>query len=443
MDNSKYKYQEIAATISAAIESGEYPVGSKLPAHRVLAKELQTTAVTVAKAYQYLVEQRQVESFVGRGSYVLPERLKNVINAEPLSNAINFSILQPCMSLSINTLNRQISQQFQSLSNARLFAYSENSGLVAHRISGARWCQNFGLAVPDPEQIILTNGAQNALASLIQLYSKEGDYIALEAQTYPGLLAICKHLRRKVLPIKMDGQGMLPEDLTTQCLAHKPSMVVIVPSQQNPTGATMGSARRESIATVIKVQKIWLIEDDIYAFLNNQPLSPISNLIPERAFYISSLSKAISPGLRCGYIKCPVEQHSVLADFIRATLWLASPFMFEIASELINSKQAFMLAQAQCDMAKTRQVLVTQYLAQVTEVCIDRQPFSYSCWLHLPDHLSAKKFTEMAQEKSVIVSDASHFSTQKSINAVRLSIMSPASEAELVEGLKIIAQLLT
>jgi DNA-binding transcriptional MocR family regulator len=438
MDN--YKYQEIAVQIRAAIDAGDYLVGSKLPAHRVLAKKMGTTAVTVAKAYQLLAKQRVVESFVGKGSYVLSQRLDNVIHAQQAGNALNFSILQPQITATLRVINQQLSTSLNSFDDATLFGYSEKSGLLAHRLGGAKWCEHYGLKVPNPEQILLTNGAQNALASLIQLFSKEGDAIAVEALTYPGILAICTHLRRRIIPIAMDEQGMLADDLHLQCSKEQPVMAIVLPSQQNPTGATMQSARRKEIAKVVATHDIWLLEDDIYAFLNEKNLSPISNYVPDKAFYISSLSKSISPGFRCGYIKAPTDQYLKLADFIRATLWLASPFMFDVATKLIESKQAFEIAAMQCAIARERQLLVSKYLPQAK---IERQSASYSCWLHLPAGVSTKQFTSAAAELDISISEAAYFNSAAPVNAVRLSVMSVAQESLFIDGLKSINQLLS
>ncbi len=432
------KYQIIAAKINQLIDSGEYPKGSKLPTHRILAEQLKTTAVTVAKAYQLLVEQRKIASYVGRGSYVLGERLDNVIQAQIAPSEFNFSILQPCLALNAPAIKSLLVNNAQQASD-ELFQYSENSGLQRHREAGAKWCRQYGLAVDSSDDIVLTNGAQNALVSLIQLYSKEGDCIAVEAQTYPGILSICKYLRRRVVAIEMDEQGMLAQSLRSQCEKEKPSIVIVVPAQQNPTGATMLQARREQIASIVKEHQLWLIEDDIYAFLNQQQLTPIANLIPERAFYISSLSKAISPGLRCGYIKIPSEQRLKVIDYIRATIWLAAPFMFELASDAINTGDAFKWARSQKEKAQKRQLIVTQYLKQPV-MC---QSASYSCWLQLPEPWSAKAFTHKAQQQGVIVSDASFFSASQSARAVRLSVMAITADEHFVKGLQILQSILT
>lgn len=447
------KYQQIAAQINQLIDQGEYPKGSKLPPHRVLAEQLQTTAVTVAKAYQLLVEQRKIASYVGRGSYVLDERLENVIHAQAEQSELNFSILQPCMGLNIASLQALSSACLQGELRADLFGYSENTGLLRHRAAGAKWCREYGLRSASADNVLLTNGAQNALATIIGLYSQEGDCIGVEAQTYPGILSICKYLKRKVVAIDMDEEGMLPEALTAQCAIDKPRLVIVVPALQNPTGATMSMSRRKAMAKVIKEQQLWLVEDDLYAFLNSHPLTPITQLIPEHSFYITSLSKSISPGLRCGYLKVPTEQYAIVSDYIRSCLWLASPFMFELASEAIDSGAVFDWAKRQRNKAMARQQLVAKYLPQATS----RNKASYSCWLILPSYWTTKKFTASARAQGLIVSDATYFTTKENphcyehehvegndlkTNAIRLSVMAIDSDADFITGLKKLAVLL-
>jgi len=435
---NQFKYQTIADKISARIDTGQYPQGSKLPTHRVLAEQLETTAVTVAKAYKLLVERRIIESFVGRGSYVLSHQLKSAISVRQNTHELNFSILQPCLKQSVFEL-QQVFRERLTPFNPQLLAYTENSRMQEHRLAGAKWCAHFGLNVTSSDEIILTNGAQNALASLIQLYSKEGDCIAVEAFTYPAILSICKYMHRRVVAIEMDQQGMLPEALLSQSRMEKPALVIVVPAQQNPTGATMSNSRRAAIAKVIVEEVLWLIEDDIYAFLNQEALRPISNLIPQRCFYISSLSKAISPGMRCGYLKCPPNQVERVQDYMRATLWLPSPFMFDVASSLVDSEKAFSAAALQKIKASMRQRLVTKFLVRRA---IDRQLTSYSCWLHLPVGCSSEYFTDAAFKQGVLVSDASYFSVAKSINAVRLSVMAIEDDALFIKGLQKIERLL-
>ena len=251
---AKAKYLEIAEAIIHQIDIGHYHEGHKLPAHRALAEEHGTTAVTVAKAYSYLAEQGHIESFVGRGSFVKSRStLKQAIQSQLVEDEWNFSILQPCLGSSLEQIHNAMSQCFRESLKPELFGYIENTGSSAHKQAGMQWLQqSCGLQIRSAEHILLTNGAQHALSTLIELYSKPGDCIAVEALTYPGILSIINILGRTAVGVALDEQGMSPSHLQAVCAQHQPSLVVIVPSHQNPTTRTLSLERRKAIASVIQ-----------------------------------------------------------------------------------------------------------------------------------------------------------------------------------------------
>lgn len=439
------KYIEIARKIESLIEIGQYPEGCKLPTHRALADEFSTTAVTVAKAYSVLVEAGHLESFVGRGTYVKSQpQLKQVIQSQLEDKDRNFSILQPCFPSQLSRLQEVFSQVVNQQINAQLFAYSDDTGSMSHKEAGRIWCENYGLEVSRAEQILLCNGAQHALSSLIECYSKEGDYIALEAQTYPGLIAIVKALGRKPIAVVMDESGMCADSLASVCQQYAPSMVVLVPSHQNPTTVTMPLPRRIAIANVIQQYPMWLLEDDIYAFLNADNLPAITNLIPEKSFFISSLSKAISPGLRCGFIKAPQSQVAHLSDYIRTMVWHASAFMFECAEQLIRSGMAFEMALEQKQIAQKRQKIAAHIFAtHLPDLSYQAQASSYHLWLTLPDTLLVDELVQTAKEHGLLLSSGHFFEVSgKGSQSLRISLMAISDEDVFNTGLVQLADLI-
>ncbi|WP_281648378.1 PLP-dependent aminotransferase family protein [Parendozoicomonas sp. Alg238-R29] len=436
------KYLEIASTINTMIDSGEYPKGSKLPPHRSLANDLGTTPATVAKAYNFLSEQGRIESFIGRGSFVSHDKaLDQVIYSEAANKEINFSILQPCFDAEhLQLLDSHIQTACHSPDKVLLHSYAESSGIWQHREAGLEWSEHFGLEAKSADEILLANGAQHALSGLIQLYTKPGDLIAVEAQTYPGILSILNFLGRRVVGISMDDKGMIPKALNETCIGDCPKMVIIVPSHQNPTGISMPKTRREEIANVIEKHSIWLLEDDIYGFLNQDVISPLTNLVPHLGFYVSSLSKAISPGLRSAYIKAPKAEARHLANFIRASIWLAPPLVFAAASSLIKSGDAFRLATRQRNIANKRQSIAQELLPSSGAF---KNTGSYHIWLTLPDDWSSEEFALAAKEHKLLVSSASYFNaTAEPLNAIRLSVMSESNEKRYKHGLKELSLLL-
>ena len=438
---SKPKYQEIADAVIHLIDIGHYKEGSKLPTHRALAAEYSTTPVTIAKAYTLLAEQGHIESFVGRGSFVKSKSsLRQAIQSQFVEDEWNFSILQPCLAQQLTALHQQINQCFTETASPALFGYIEDTGSISHKEAGMRWLQQFGLQVRSPEHVLLTNGAQHALSTLIELYSQPGDKIAVESLTYPGILSIIKALGREPVGVELDEQGMRPECLQEVCEQHKPSLVIVVPSHQNPTTTTLSLERRKAIASVIQKHSTWLIEDDIYSFLNPEVIAPITNLIPEKSFYISSLSKAISPGMRCGYLKAPQSQIDNLSAYIRTMIWLASPINFEVATQMINSGLIFQLADQQKRIAQQRQSVAKRVLKDETTLS---QQGSYHIWLTLPENVDTDKFVMTAKERGMFLSNGRYFCHNEEYSQhVRLSLMSIADDQHFEEGLAQLKHLL-
>lgn len=428
---SSAKFVKIAKIIESRIEKGEYQPNSKLPTHRVLAAELETTPVTISKAYNLLVDKGIVESFVGRGTYVCENSdLSKAIQAPDHDNNFNFSILQPCLYKNVDAIQRAYKMTADKVTS-ELIGYVEHSGHEAHRNAGSLWAKHFGLEGGNAANTILTNGAQHALSLLINALTSPGDTIAVECLTYPGIFAIANLAGCNIVGIPMDKYGVSPEALDSVIAEHKPKLVIVIPSHQNPTGITMPEFRREEVARVISKHNIWLVEDDIYCFLDKKPIPPISNFIPERSFHISALSKAISPAMRCGYIKAPENQISLINAHIRANIWLPSPMNFSAATFLIESGEAFELAQTQRVTAEERQLLARQLLP-----AIQCRSTGYHIWLPLPSQWKAEHLVHEAKSQNLLVSSGSYFDvTGMETGHIRLSLMSVTKKERFAQGL--------
>ncbi|MFM2481379.1 PLP-dependent aminotransferase family protein [Celerinatantimonas sp. YJH-8] len=432
------KFKKIAEIIETRIFNGTYSPNSQLPPHRVLAQELATTPVTIAKAYQLLADKQLVESYVGKGTFVCGHsHLDEVIKAPDDEAEYNFSILQPCLPLNVSALQtamQRVSQRLQS----DLIGYTEYSGHEIHRQAGVEWARHYGLTGGHAQNTLLTDGAQHALSLVIEALTRPGDTIAVESLTYPGIIALAHQTGRQIVAVPSDAQGMSVQGLETVIEQAQPKLVIVIPSHQNPTGITMPKVRREQIAAVIRKAHLWLIEDDIYSFLNAAIIAPISNLVPEYAFHISSLSKAISPAMRCGYLKVPESQIAVIQSHIRTSIWLASPLNFAIASALIQSGEAFKMSENQRQLALTRQEMASQILAD-----LEYTASGYHLWLKLPHRWSPERFVMEAKNRNIIVSSGSYFDvSNQGVEAIRLSLMAIADETRLQQGLEMIRTLI-
>ncbi|MDH5930632.1 PLP-dependent aminotransferase family protein [Vibrio splendidus] len=436
MSNSKFI--RIAEVIEQKIETGEFPPGSKLPTHRLLAGELGTTPATVAKAYKLLNDRGCLESFIGRGTFVRANsELDKAIQAPDEETNFNFSILQPCLEINVPALKNAYRQSAELLTPS-VIGYVEHSGHEVHRTAGVKWAKKYGLEGANSDNMLLTNGAQHALSLLVDTLTKPGDTILVERLTYPGILAIVNMSDRHVIGVDLDEYGLCPEALVSAIDTHQAAMVIVIPSHQNPTGISMPESRKKEIARVINDKRVWLVEDDIYCFLDDEPVPPIANFAPDYTFHISALSKAISPAMRCGYLKVPENQITAFNANIRTNIWLASPINFIAATLLIESGDAFRLAAQQREVANERQEMVREIFTSIKFTAS-----GYHIWLPLPAHWQPDRFAMEAKNRGVIVTSGSYFcANNESTPHVRLSLMSIGNEARLRDGLNQLQRLM-
>ncbi|PIA12934.1 PLP-dependent transferase, partial [Coemansia reversa NRRL 1564] len=177
--------------------------------------------------------------------------------------------------------------------------------------------------------VIASCGSTDAIGKVFSLFCQPGDSIIVEQWSFPGALSNLSTSGVKPVAVAMDSEGMLPEELDSVCTSwtgERPLRAMyIVPTGQNPTGATMSLARRNAIYTVAQKHNLAIIEDDPYYFLQlgplateqgnmyNQPQSGKQELVPSllsldvdgRVIRLDSFSKILAPNLRCGWITAP------------------------------------------------------------------------------------------------------------------------------------------
>lgn len=428
------KYVDIADDIQHKIETEVYSSNQRLPSQRELAELYATTPVTVSKAIKLLVERHLLSATTGRGTFVLAKgELKTGIQANSDAQRYNFSILQPCLGYNEKVIANQFTKLVRSQSFTKFLDYHEDTGLEIHKQAAMDWCVTWGLKPTSNHDFLLVNGAQQALSVLVEVFTQPGDVVLVEQFAYPGLLAILKTLHRKPVPVNMDSEGICDQHLEEQIALTRPKLLVLNPTVQNPTTTSLSEKRRILIANVIQNNQLLTVEDDLYAFLGDSKLPRLADLAPDFTFYVSSLSKAISPGLRAGFLRAPCLYTKRLSDFLRVNHWLSPPVTFEIARELINSGEAKRLAQGQKNLACERQKRFSDIFDRAL---FETKPTSFHVWLRLPEHWQANEFIAKANQQGIQLVGESSFTHLSNERFVRVSLMSIESQAEFVKGLQ-------
>jgi 2-aminoadipate transaminase len=167
--------------------------------------------------------------------------------------------------------------------------------------------------LPDPEDVIVTTGGQQAIDLLCKALVDPGDPVICEAPTYPGAIPVFCSYEAETIQIECDSEGMLIDELeaTLERLdgeGRRPKLIYSVPSFQNPAGVTMSLERRQRLVELARARELLVVEDNPYGLLRfgGEPLPPLYQLDGgDFVIYIGTFSKILSPGIRLGWAVAP------------------------------------------------------------------------------------------------------------------------------------------
>jgi len=341
-DGSAPPSERLVAALADDIIEGRLEAGARLPPHRDLAWELKIGVGTVTKAYSVLERRGLTRSVKGRGTFVALVQARS-------SPAIDMSFNVPPAMLSERLLRRTLNGIAKGIDPALFTGYPPPLGHDEHRRLMSRWLQDLGMPA-DPSRVVLTTGAQQALAVAFSVALRPGGTIFCDALTYPGIITLTRFAGYRLVGLAMDEEGMVPAALDRALAEGKSgvrsALVYVMPTMQNPTTAIMSAGRRREIAEICRAHKVQIVEDDVYSLSPLPDRPPIATLAPERTFYVNSLSKTVSPGLRIGSLVVPNSLMERATTALRATLLSVSPLSCAVMERWMLDGTADMLRDA-------------------------------------------------------------------------------------------------
>jgi DNA-binding transcriptional MocR family regulator len=250
-------------------------------------------------------------------------------------------------------------------------------------------------------------------------------------------------LRLRVVGIPADHDGLIPDALAHACKTQRPKVLLTTPTLQNPTGSIMSATRRRRVAAVIADRGMLVLEDDVYGPLVPNAPRPLSALVPEHAYYVSTLSKTVTPALRTAFVVAPTTSHiSRLTPYLVATGGLAPPTMSEIAARWIGSQVAGNIVADRRREAHARQGELHDALGLPANT---DALYALHHWLQLPAQWErTSDFVDALRGRGVLVTSGDAFSVDSArpTRAVRISLGSAPSRAALSAALETIATLM-
>ena len=231
--------------LQAAVLNGSLKPGDRLPPQRQLAAQLDVDLTTITRAYDEARRRNLLEGRGARGTYVAAPRVEMTsvldlsMNVPPPPEGVDFD----------DMMKQGVAQVLMRSDNGLLMTYHLGGGSDSDRQAAARWLEPV-LGHLDPGQLVVCPGAQAAIAALILALTEPGDVILAEPTTYPGLRAAATQFGRRLIAVEADKHGMVPEMLEQACRQHKPGLVYLNPTLQNPTAITMPERRRKELAGI-------------------------------------------------------------------------------------------------------------------------------------------------------------------------------------------------
>jgi 2-aminoadipate transaminase len=357
--------QQLVDRFAGAIESGALEPGQKLPPTRELAAEAQINHLTAARVYRKLAERGYVTAHVGRGTFVraltpaasaaqgddwqvyaLP-RDEVSYSEQVLADTFSLAAHDDVLSLATGwpapstypteELARITADVFAEVGGSAL-AYLNAEGLYDLREQIALRGREYGYA-EDADEVVITSGAQQAIALSARATLEPGDVAVVESPTFIGMMTALRGTGARVIGVPVDRDGFDVDALERVLTRHEVKLVGLQSACQNPTGSNLSEDRRRRLAELAIERNFFILEDRVYADMRFEGpfVRSLRELAPAHVLYVNSLSKVVGGGLRSGWVAArgPVRDRIAMLklddDFHSPTLiqhvvarWLAT-----------------------------------------------------------------------------------------------------------------------
>ncbi len=330
-------YRQIADGLRDLILEGAVADGERLPPTREMAKSLGVNRVTVTAAYDLLESQGLIKAYVGRGTFVsagrsarkeprsddpfsgsrssfwaahsvedlTPPWTNPVLHAPKGSIFLDYA-LPPTDLFQVDQFRRCLNDSLRS-NGGEALQMGPTDGYPPLKEYIATYMTKMGMP-STPEEILITNGCQQALDLARRVFVGSEDTVLLEEPTYPGAINVFSggRIRRITVPIAEDGPDL--RAMESALAQNRVKLIYTIPNYHNPTGATMSLEKRARIIELARTYRVPIVEDDTYVELrySGHRLPSLKSSDPDGlVLYLNSFSKANFPGIRVGWIAGP------------------------------------------------------------------------------------------------------------------------------------------
>jgi DNA-binding transcriptional MocR family regulator len=447
-------YEELAAHVGALVASGNLRFGDRLPSVRQMCRDRGVSVATVTRAYELLEARGVVETRPQSGHYVTSPALPVPARRSRAARATRVDVSDLVFEILDAARDREVVPLGSAFPSPTLFPWQK---LARHLGSAARhmdpWSTveslppgsaelrrqiarrylRFGVRVL-ADEIVITNGALEALSLSLQAVTKPGDAVAIERPSFYACLQAIEARGLSAVEIRTDPrEGVDLGALERAIDSHRVKACWFMTSFQNPLGATMPDEKKRDLVRLLEARNVPLIEDDVYAelYFGARPRAAKAFDARGLVLHCGSFSKCLAPGYRVGWVAAGRFERDVRRGKVMTSLSTSLPVQDAIA-------QALRQDGYDAHLKTLRRTLAAQQAALLKSVHdhwpagyrVLRPDGGYFVWVELPRGVDALELNRLALEQGISLAPGPIFSPRREFrNCVRLNYGHPWSAA--------------
>jgi len=445
-----FLYQQVIDFIGYQQKSGALLPGDKLPSLRKLSGQFEISVPTVKQAYIELERQGRVCARPQSGYYLTAQQartlkpmpkqwahcapatvqcrnmIEQVHEAIHIPNTVALGISNPVQANPPDKTLARLMRSVLSKVSEKAVSYGPVTGDAKLRMQLAFRYQEQGVAI-NSNDIVITNGAQEALSIALQCVAHRGDVIAVESPCFFGIIELIETLGMKALEIyTCTEEGVCLKELTKAIQQHPIKACLFSSAINNPLGSMKTDKQRQAMVSLLEEHDLPLIEDDVYneLYFTDQKPKP-AQLYSTKGLVMtcSSFSKTAAPGYRIGWLL--PGKYEEQAKRVKRAQSCSTPMLQQwTLNEYIQSgdydRHLSVLRKKLIYNCERMRASIAEHFP--SEVCISKPQGGSVLWVRCQSHVNTSEFFQEAIAQGVSFAPGIIFSPSgKYANYMRIS----------------------
>jgi GntR family transcriptional regulator/MocR family aminotransferase len=402
---------QLEAGLREAIRSGRLPGGERLPSSRELAHELGVSRGLVQECYSQLLSEGYLTSQVGSATRVAtganpaPPEPAHRPAAAPRLIADFRAGVPDLASFPRGDWVWATREACRTVATPDL-DYGDPRGSAVLRQVVAGYLRRVRAAAADEERIVVSTGFAQGLSLVLRALARAGVRCAAFENPGYGGAETSETLRAAgatglhVVHVPVDEFGMDVAALD----ASGARVVVVTPAHQSPTGVVLAAQRRHALVDWADRNDAFIVEDDYDSEFryDREPVGVLQGLAPDRVFTIGTVSKALAPAVRLGWVLVPPSLVDAVAEEKRISDRGSSGLdQVAVAALLESGRYDRHLRRMRMIYARRRRVLIDSLARHAPGVRLTGLAAGFHAVAHLPDPADEQEVVIAARERSV------------------------------------------